>query len=337
MSTIQLDKERIFIAGGSGMVGSSIHRAIIKSNTKISSKNILIPTKKELNLCDFAKVETWFKKNKPSIVIIAAAKVGGILANSNYPYEFILENTKIQNNLIEISWKYDVKKLIFLGSSCIYPKLASQPITENCLLTGPLEKTNEFYAIAKITGIKLCEALNIEYGFNSICLMPTNLYGEGDNYNPVNGHVIPSLIRKFSEAKEKNLKNVTCWGTGNPLREFLYVDDLAEACIFVLNNWDKVTDSVLDSKNKQKLNWINVGSQYEISINDLAEKISQYIGFKGNIIWDSSKPDGSPRKKLDTSKLDKLGWRAKISLDEGIISTLRHYRYAKIKKTLRIN
>lgn len=336
MHNFQLDNQKIFIAGASGMVGSSIRRTLLNSKNKILSENIFAPNKQELDLCNFKDVEEWFKKNKPSVVIIASAKVGGILANSNQPYEFILENSKMQNNLIEISWKFNVKKLLFLGSSCIYPKFANQPIKEEYLLSGPLERTNEFYAIAKIGGIKLCEALRIQYGFNAICLMPTNLYGQGDYYNPTNGHVIPSLIRKFSEAKDNKKSEVICLGTGNALREFLYVDDLAEACIFALKNWEPLSNEAPKNDEGNNLSWLNVGSDFEISIRDLAKKIGSYIGYEGNIIWDNSKPDGTTRKKLDTSRLGKLGWKSKTSIDKGLLITIEHYKNEIFENKLRI-
>tara|TARA_B100000242_G_C43043542_1_gene486956 strand:+ start:418 stop:1434 length:1017 start_codon:yes stop_codon:yes gene_type:complete len=328
---------KVLIAGSSGMVGSAIYRAFLKKKKedKYNGTTFFIPTKNQLDLSVYFKVEEWFKIHKPDVVIIAAAKVGGILANKNYPAQFLLENLKIQTNLIEISKLYGVKKLLFLGSSCIYPKFATQPITEEALLSGSLEKTNEFYALAKIAGIKLCEALNIQYGFNSICLMPANLYGPGDNYNELNSHVLPALIKKFSDALEKNSKSVTCWGTGNPLREFLFVDDLAEACLFVLDNWDPNHKNAPKDKFGNPLYLLNVGSKYEISIKDLAKKISDFLGFKGEIIWDKSKPDGTPRKKLDTKKLKKLGWVASTSLNKGINLTIASYRNEIINRKIR--
>ena len=324
--------EKVFIAGSNGMVGNAIYRSFLKNKKDI---NLLIPKKEDLDLTDFSKVDEWFLNNKPDIVIIAAAKVGGIYANNEYPYNFILENLKIQTNLLEISFKYDVKKLIFLGSSCIYPKFAEQPIKEEYLLTGSLEKTNEYYAISKIAGIKLCQSLRIQHGFNSICLMPTNLYGPGDNYHLLNSHVLPSLIRRFHSAKLNNSKTVTCWGSGNVLREFLFVDDLAEACLFILNNWDPILSKSSKNINGETLYWINVGSDYEISIKNLAEKISNIVGFDGEICWDKSKPDGTPRKKLDTKWLDDFGWKAKTDLDEGIRLTLDDYVEKLSKNNLR--
>ena len=318
--------ERILVAGGHGMVGSSIKKALIKAgygNTKISGQ-IITPTRKELDFANFIEVENWFKKNKPTVVIIAAAKVGGILANSSKPYDFIIENLKIQTNLIENSLLNNVKRLLFLGSSCIYPKFAKQPIKEEYLLSDELEKTNEFYAIAKISGLKLCQSLRIQHNFDAISLMPTNLYGPGDNYHKTESHVIPGLIRKFDEAKRAGHNEVECWGTGEPLREFLYVDDLAEACVYALENW-KPKFKNLYTKEDKFLNWLNVGSSFEISIKELAKKIKNTIGFKGSIIWNRDKPDGTPRKKLDTTSFDNLGWKAKISLDEGLRLTYKRY------------
>ena len=330
-------QDKIFIAGSSGMVGSAIKKILIKSNygNKELNGKIYCPTRKDLNLLNFQDVKNWFNKFKPDVVIIAAAKVGGIYANNNKPCDFILENLKIQNNIIEVSWQTGVKRLLFLGSSCIYPKFAKQPISEEYLLSGTLEKTNEFYAIAKIAGIKLCESLRKQYNFDAISLMPTNLYGPGDNYHPKNSHVIPSLIRRFYEAKSKNLKEVTCWGTGDSLREFLYVDDLAEACLFTLENWDPSNAYAPKTKDGDTLDILNVGSEEEISIKDLAMKISKVIGFKGNILWDTDKPNGTPRKKLDTQRINNLGWSPKINLDIGLRKTLIDFEKSFINKNLR--
>ncbi len=318
--------ERIFIAGSSGMAGSAIKRALIASNYGNPELNgkLLCPTRKELNLLNYPDVEKWFKQNKPTVVIIAAAKVGGIKANSTKPSEFIIENLKIQTNIIEIAFLAGVKRLLFLGSSCIYPKFSKQPIKEEYLLEGNLEKTNEFYAIAKIAGIKLCESLRNQYKFDAISLMPTNLYGPGDNYHYENSHVMASLIRKFDEAKKNNLSKVICWGSGNPMREFLYVEDLADACIYTLEHWNPSND---DSNNFEvdQLSYINVGSNFEISIKDLAIKIAKIIGFTGKIEWDITMPDGTPRKKLNIEKLSKLGWEAKTNLENGIKLTYEKY------------
>ena len=310
---------KIFIAGHTGMVGSAIRRALVNKGYI----NLLCPSRKDLNLLDFSEVERWFKINKPDVVILAAAKVGGIFANSNYKADFILENLKIQTNVIENSWKYKVKRFLFLGSSCIYPKLAPQPIKEKYLLTGSLEYTNESYAIAKIAGIKLCTALRIQYGFDAICLMPTNLYGQGDNYHPLNSHVLPAMIRKFHEAKMKGFKEVVCWGSGSPKREFLFVDDLADASTFILENISIENENLYDSNKFNGI--INVGVGSDISIKELSKLVSSIIGYEGDIIWDKSKPDGSPRKLLDISKLKRIGWSPNTKLEEGIKLTFDSY------------
>ncbi len=320
--------EKIFIAGSNGMVGSAIKNLLKKKgygNSNLGGK-LHCPNRKELNLLDFDATKNWFELNRPSIVILAAAKVGGILANSSKPYEFIYENLKIESNVIESSRLQGVKKLLFLGSSCIYPKFSKQPIKEEYLLKSSLEPTNEWYAISKIAGIKLCEALNLQFGLNAISLMPCNLYGIGDNYNLESSHVIPALIRKFYTAKVKNKKKVICWGSGSPKREFLYVDDLAEACIFSLNNWS-LSDNQLFFENSSKiLSWLNVGSGREISIKGLSEMIAELVGFKGEIIWDSNKPDGTPRKLLDNSRIKSLGWEPKISLEDGLKLAINDFR-----------
>ena len=328
MNNLINKQDKIFLAGHNGMVGSAIKRILTKSEygQKSSGGSLLTKTRKELDLLDIHSVEDFFSRNQPEVVIIAAAKVGGILANKNYPFEFLSENIKIQQNLIETSFKYKVRRLLFLGSSCIYPKFADQPIKEEELLTKSLEKTNEWYAIAKICGIKLCESLRKQYNFDAICLMPTNLYGPGDNYHPLNSHVIPSLIRKFHKGKSEGSKFVECWGSGNPLREFLFVDDLASACVFALEKW---SPNNLDSKlphNESSTCWLNVGSEFEISIKDLASKISKQIGYEGEIIWNSDMPDGTARKKLNTQKINNLGWSAKTNLEEGLKLTLEDYK-----------
>ena len=319
--TLLINKsDKFFIAGIQGMVGSSIKRALTHRGygKKSLGGELFGPVRKEIDLTNYQKVEEWFKQNRPNIVIIAAAKVGGIYANSNKPYDFILNNLKIQTNLIELSWKYKVRRLLFLGSSCIYPKNSPQPIKEEYLLRDYLESTNEFYAIAKIAGIKLCQALRMQHEFDAISLMPTNLYGPGDNYDPLNSHVIPGLIRKFIVAKKGNINEVKCWGSGKALREFLYVEDLAEACIFTLEKWNP---NYRNSENNNPC-WLNVGSPYEISIRDLAHKISNIVGYKGEIKWDTDMPDGTPRKKLDTSRVNNLGWQAKTNLDLGLKLTI---------------
>ncbi len=321
-----LEKDKIYVAGSNGMVGSAICRLLNKKGYKKEKKNLLTPSRYELDLTNLNDVEKWFKNHNPEIVIIAAAKVGGIMANMTNPVDFLLENLKIQNNLIETSWKFGVKRLVFLGSSCIYPKFSNQPIKENYLLTNNLEETNQWYAIAKITGLKLCQAFKNQYGFDAISLMPSNLYGPKDNYDLNDSHVMAALIRKFYEAKINNKKEVVCWGSGKPLREFLHVDDLAEACLFLLKNWDpNINNSPLD-ENGFPLNWINVGCNFEISIKDLAVKISNIMNYQGEILWDSEKPDGTLRKKLDTSSIQKLGWNAKTDLDYGIRSTINSFR-----------
>ena len=312
--------EKIFLTGGKGMVGSAIKRILIKKgygNPELGGK-IFCPTRHQLDLINYNDLEDWFRLNKPTVVIIAAAKVGGILANSEKPYDFIFENLKIETNIIELSRKFAVKKILFLGSSCIYPKLSKQPIFEEYLLESPLEETNQWYALAKIAGIKLCESLYYQHGINAISLMPCNLFGPGDNYDLSTSHVLPALIRKFQTAKNNNQDQVKCWGTGNPLREFLYVDDLADACIFALKNWDITSKNAPLDSSKKKLFWLNVGSGKEISIRDLAEKISDLIKYEGEIIWDKDKPDGTPRKLLDSKRIRSLGWQPKVSLENGI-------------------
>tara|TARA_Y100000739_G_C20574122_1_gene449317 strand:- start:146 stop:1162 length:1017 start_codon:yes stop_codon:yes gene_type:complete len=321
-----LDKNwKIFVAGANGMVGSSICRLLNKYNFKTEKKNLLAPTREDLDLTDFKKVEQWFAKNKPDIVIIAAAKVGGIMANKNQPVAFLLENLRIQNNLIEASHKFGVKRLLFLGSSCIYPKFSKQPIKEEYLLTESLEETNQWYAIAKIAGLKLCEAYRNQFDFDAISLMPTNLFGPKDNYDINSSHVMASLIRKFCEAKNNNHKKVICWGSGEPLREFLYVEDFAEACLFTLIKWFPDQINAPKDSNGNALNWLNIGSNFEISIKDLANKISNIVQFEGEIIWDETKPNGTPRKKLDSSQITKLGWKPRTDLTNGIKKTILSY------------
>tara|TARA_B100001989_G_C24549049_1_gene472949 strand:+ start:3933 stop:4931 length:999 start_codon:yes stop_codon:yes gene_type:complete len=317
--------ERIFIAGSNGMVGGAIKRALLKKTFAQENKNfiLLTPSRLELDLLDTVSVKNWFIKEKPNIVILAAAKVGGIHANSKYPAEFLLENIKIQTNVIEAGFKAGIRRLLFLGSSCIYPKYATQPIKEEELLNGYLEKTNESYAIAKISGIKLCEALRKQHDFDAISLMPTNLYGPNDNYDTFNSHVVPSLIRKFSVAKRDNLSSVTCWGSGMVYREFLHVDDLAEAAIFCLENWfPSEIDAPKDISGKP-LDFLNVGTGKDISIKDLAKKIADIVKFDGEIFWDKNMPDGTPRKVLDISRLKRLGWESKIDLKSGLVSTIK--------------
>ena len=309
------------------MVGNAIYKKLVDSGYGSSNSvgRLLRPTRNELDLTNFNAVDSWFKVNKPNVVIIAAAKVGGIFANNKFPFEFLLENLKIEANIIELSKNYGIKRLLFLGSSCIYPKLSNQPIKEEYLLTDSLEETNQWYAIAKIAGLKLCEAYRRQHKFDAISLMPTNLYGPKDNYNLEDGHVMAALIRKFQEAKIKNKNEVICWGSGKPLREFLFVEDFAEASIFALKKWDpNLVNSPKDNDGKS-LYWLNVGSDFEISIFDLAHKIATISEFKGQIIWDKSKPDGTPRKKLDNTHLKKIGWEAFTDLDCGIRKTINSF------------
>ncbi len=317
--------EKIFLAGSNGMAGSAIYRKLLENNygKKEFEGKILTPSSKELNLLNYLETEEWFIHNRPTVVIIAAAKVGGIMANSCKPADFILENLKIQTNLIEIAWKYNVKRLLFLGSSCIYPKNAKQPIKEEELLTSQLEETNQWYALAKISGIKLCEALNKQYNFDAISLMPTNLYGPRDNYDSNTSHVMAALIKKFIIAKKQNSPIVTCWGSGRPLREFLHANDLAEASLFALEYWDPSIEKAPKDINGNKLLYLNIGTGKDISIKELAEKIASKTGFEGEINWDTTKPDGTFQKKLDTSRINNLGWYPRINLDEGIEQTIK--------------
>ncbi len=325
-------KDKIYVAGHKGMVGSAILRLLKKNKFE----NILTTSKLELNLLNAQDVDQWFCKNKPDIVILAAAKVGGILANENYPVNFLLENIKIQNNVIESAWKSGTRRLLFLGSSCIYPKLAKQPIKEEYLNCGELEKTNEWYATAKISGIKLCEAYKKQYNFDSICLMPTNLYGPGDNYHSKNSHVIPSLIKRFYDAKSTNKSEVICWGSGNPKREFLHVEDLAEASIFTLRYWNPKLENGNPSNNVSSQLHINVGTGKDLTIRALAKEIASIIGFMGEIKWDSTKEDGTPQKLLDVSKLKNMGWSSKINLQKGLRDTFENFKEELASGKLRI-
>ena len=320
--------DHIFIAGANGMAGSAIYRSLTSAGYG-ESKNggkLSIPKRQELNLLNTQDVNEWFKENKPDVVILAAAKVGGILANSRNPADFLFNNLKIQTNVIEAAWNEKCKRLLFLGSSCIYPKFAKQPIQENSLLTSSLEKTNESYGIAKIAGIKLCEALRLQYKFDAISLMPTNLYGPKDNYDKDTSHVFPALIRKFYEAKVNSYPSVTCWGTGEPFREFMHSKDLGDACVFALENWDPDSADAPKDQNGDPITFLNVGTGSDIKISELAKKIAKAFDYKGEIIWDIQKPDGTPKKQLDVSKLNKLGWKAKIGLDEGIKMTIKTFK-----------
>ena len=304
--------DRIFIAGHRGMAGSAIARRL----SQAGYAHLLTANHNELDLRDAGATATWMERQRPDVVVLAAAKVGGIQANSTYPADFLLDNLKIQNNVIESAWRFGAKRLLFLGSSCIYPKFAPQPIQEESLLSGSLEPTNEWYAIAKITGIQLCRALRQQHGFDAISLMPTNLYGPGDNYHPTNSHVLPALIRRFHEAVRDSVPTVTCWGTGSPRREFLHVDDLADAAVFCLEHWQPAAD---------ELQFLNVGTGTDLPIRDLAGLVADAVGFRGTLDWDASKPDGTPRKLLDVSLLKALGWSATISLEEGLRATVNDY------------
>lgn len=292
---------KIYVAGHRGMVGS----AIVRELQRQGYTNIITRTHAELDLTRQEQVEAFFAQERPEYVFLAAAKVGGIIANQSALADFMYENMMLEMNVIHAAWKNGCKKLEFLGSSCIYPRLAPQPMKEDCLLTSALEPTNEAYALAKISGLKYCEYLNRQYGTDFISLMPTNLYGPNDNYHPTHSHVLPALIRRFHEAKEQGLKEVTCWGDGSPLREFLYVDDLANLCVFLMENY---------SGNET----VNAGSGKEITIKGLTELVAKVVGFEGTILWDTSKPNGTPRKLLDVSKSAAMGWTAKTSLEEGI-------------------
>lgn len=300
---------KVYVAGHQGLVGSAILRKLISEGYS----NIVTRSFQELDLRDQTAVNEFFKKEQPEYVFLAAAKVGGILANNTYPVDFLRDNLLIQTNVIDAAYRYGSRKLLFLGSSCIYPKFAPQPIKEEYLLTGELEPTNEPYAIAKIAGIKLCQAYNRQYGTNFISVMPTNLYGPGDNFDLETSHVIPALIRKFHESKIKGKDQVVVWGSGKPFREFLHVDDLADACLFLMSNY-----------NSSEI--INIGTGKDLSIAELAYLIKDIVGYDGNIIFDTSKPDGTPRKLLDVSKLFNMGWKPRITLEEGIRSTYSWYQ-----------
>ena len=309
---------KIYVAGHRGLVGSAIVRALEREGYQ----NIVMRTHSELDLTDQRAVFDFFAAEKPEYVVLAAAHVGGINANQSAPADFIYINSVIQCNVIGAAHEYKVKKLLFLGSSCIYPKMAAQPIEESELLTGPLEKTNEGYAIAKISGLMMCRFFKQQYGDDFISCMPTNLYGPNDNFNLSSSHVLPALIRKFDDAKESGAENVTLWGTGAPLREFLYVDDMADACVFLLKNYSGEEH-------------VNIGTGKEITIKDLAEMVRETVGYKGDIVWDKSMPDGTPRKLLDVSKLHEMGWKEKVSLWEGIALSYEWYK-SQDRKGLRL-
>ncbi len=298
----------IYVAGHRGLVGSAIVRAL----QNLGCTRVIGRTHAELDLCDQAAVEAFFAAEQPRYVFLAAAKVGGIVANDTMAAEFIRENLLIQTHVIHAAWKYQARKLLFLGSSCIYPKFAPQPMPESCLLTGDLEPTNQWYAIAKIAGIKMCQAYRKQYGFDAISAMPTNLYGPGDNFHPEHSHVLPALLRRFHEAKQAQLPSVTIWGTGTPLRELLHVDDMAEASVFLMQHYSDMEH-------------VNVGYGSDITILDLARKVAAQVGYTGDILTDPTKPDGTPKKLLDCSKLHAMGWKARIPLDEGLKSTYLWY------------
>lgn len=293
---------KIYVAGGqSGLVGTAIVRALKAQGFT----NIIVKTRKQVDLLDQRQVDIFFQKEKPEYVFLSAALVGGIMANKTRKADFIYDNLLIQNNVIHYSWKYGVKKLLFLGSSCIYPKLAPQPIKEEYFMTGPLEETNDAYAVAKIAGIKMCQSYNEQYKTNFVSVMPTNLYGPNDNFDLQSAHVLPAFIRRFYEAKKNNKKDIILWGSGKAYRELLYVDDMAEACVFLMKNY-----------NSSEI--INIGTGKDLKIRELAQLVKKIVGYSGKIVWDSSKPDGTPKKQLDVTKLFKLGWKPRISLEEGI-------------------
>jgi len=301
---------KIYVAGHRGMVGS----AIIRKLQANGFNNIVVRTHAELNLTNQEAVNTFFKEERPDQVYLAAAKVGGIHANNTYPAEFIYENLMVQNNVVHAAWRHGVQKLLFLGSSCIYPRMVEQPMRESALLTGTLEPTNEPYAIAKIAGIKLCESYNRQYGVDYRSVMPTNLYGPGDNYHPENSHVIPALIRRFHEAKVTNAPTVVIWGTGTPKREFLYVDDMAAASVHVMN----LNKSIYESHTEPMKSHINVGFGDDVTIKELAQAVGKVVGYKGDIAFDTTKPDGTPRKWMDSSRLNLLGWKPQVDLKVGL-------------------
>ncbi len=312
-----MDKQRVFVAGHRGMVGS----AILRQLEAAGDVDVVTRTRRELDLLSQSAVATFFKNEKVDQVYLAAAKVGGIHANNEYPAEFMYENLMIEANIIHQAYVSGVEKLLFLGSSCIYPKLAEQPMAEAALLTGQLEPTNEPYAIAKIAGIKLCESYNRQYGVDYRSVMPTNLYGENDNFHPENSHVIPALIRRFHEAKINNAPVVVAWGSGKPMREFLHVDDMAEASIFIMN----LDSEIYQKETEPMLSHINVGSGVDCTIRELVETVAKVVDYQGDIEFDASKPDGTPRKLMDVSRLKSLGWQAKTSLEEGLIMTYQWF------------
>ena len=310
-----MEKEaKIYVAGHRGMVGS----AIVRELRRQGYENIVTRTHSQLDLCCQSSVEQFFRDERPDYVFLAAAKVGGIEANRTAPADFMWQNMMLEMNVIHSAWQNGCKKLEFLGSSCIYPRMAPQPMHEDCLLTGALESTNEAYALAKISGLRYCQYLNRQYGTHYISVMPTNLYGPCDNYHPTHSHVLPAMIRRFHEAKVSGAKTVTCWGTGAPLREFLYVDDLADACVYLMNHY---------SGNET----VNLGTGKELTIKELTELVAKVVGYTGAIEWDSTKPDGTPRKLLDVSKLEKLGWHYKTELEDGIRLTYDDFLHSEMR------
>jgi len=318
MSEFPIDRSlRVFVAGHRGMVGSAIVRRLIEAGFS----DIVTRSSRELDLRDRTSALAFFEQERPEVVFLAAAKVGGILANDSYPADFLSDNLRIQLNVMDAAHEFGVERLVFLGSSCIYPKLAEQPISEEALMTGALEPTNDAYAVAKIAGIQQVKAMRKQHGRRWISVMPSNLYGPGDNYDPVGSHVLPALIRRFIEARDEGQAQITNWGTGSPLREFLFVEDLADACVFLLENYDSSEH-------------INVGSGEDLSIKDLAAIVAEEVGFTGETLWDESKPDGTPRKLLDVSKINELGWRATTGLREGIRESIRDFesRRAELSK-----
>ncbi len=305
-------KDIIYVAGHRGLVGSALCRALVRAGYE----RLLVRTHSELDLCDQSAVHAFFERERPDVVLLAAARVGGIQANATQPATFICENLQIQTNVIHAAWRSGVRKLLFLGSSCIYPRLCPQPIREEYLLTGPLEPTNEPYALAKIAGIRMCQAYRKQYGFDAISVMPTNLYGPGDNYDPENSHVLPALVRRIHEAKMKGAPDVTIWGTGTPRREFLHVDDMAEACVFLLERYSDFEH-------------VNIGCGTDLTIMELAQMVAEVCGYEGKILTDPSKPDGTPRKLLDIGKILNLGWKPRISLPDGLRQVCEAYAAAQ--------
>ena len=317
--------DKIYVAGHGGMVGSAIVRCLHGAGCS----NLVLPSRAELDLCNQAAVESFFRDERPEYVFLAAARVGGIVANSTLPAQFIYDNLMIQNNIVHASWSVGVNRLLFLGSTCIYPKLAPQPLKEEYLLTGPLEPTNDAYAVAKIAGITMCRSFNRQYGTHYLAAMPTNLYGPNDNFDLNSSHVLPALIRKFHDAREDSAATVTVWGSGTPLREFLHVNDLADGCLHLINLPDAEYSRLLEDPAAPAL--INIGSGEELTIRDLALLVKKVVGFEGELVFDTTKPDGTPRKLCDVSRIHALGWRHRIALEEGLEATYRWYLKSRKK------